>query len=401
MAVFNSLGSNYTADFALRAIFTGNNNYYRRQLINYLEKKYKAKKVILTYKGRESLRLALETINLQNSKVTVGICGFTCYAVYEAVIKAGYEVRYIDFEEGDLNFSMKSLLEAIQKYPSIKILVVQNTLGFPCEMENIAKYCKDRKIILIEDLAHSIGAVYSDGAEAGTVGDFTVLSFSQDKIIDGISGGALIIRNNDFELKHIVSKMPSFKKQLQDKFYPLFTLIIRKTYSIGLGRILHAIFKKINLLSVPMTHLDKEEIYDLQNWYCRLIYRQFMYSQKDLNHRKRIAKIYKDNLPENFIFKKLDSVISLSANLRFPVMTKNRKDIINYLKKKGVYVSDIWYDSPIAPKKYLNLTNYKNECPNSEKISQMIFNLPTHRAVKEQQAKAIALEIGKWKEKNG
>src|SRR2546428_552227 len=69
---------------------------------------------------------------------------------------------------------------------------IQNTLGYPCNIEEVKLICEQKKITLIEDLAHSIGTTYNNGVESGTMGDMTILSFSQDKIIDGISGGALI-----------------------------------------------------------------------------------------------------------------------------------------------------------------------------------------------------------------
>ena len=40
--------------------------------------------------------------------------------------------------------------------------------------------CKEKDIVLIEDLAHCVGAKYLNGKEAGNVGDLVVLSFSQD-----------------------------------------------------------------------------------------------------------------------------------------------------------------------------------------------------------------------------
>jgi len=60
--------------------------------------------------------------------------------------------------------------------------------------------CQENKIVLIEDLAIQL-VLFIPKKEAGTVGDFTILSFSQDKVIDGISGGALIVRNTLYNHK--------------------------------------------------------------------------------------------------------------------------------------------------------------------------------------------------------
>ncbi|MBU3979467.1 DegT/DnrJ/EryC1/StrS family aminotransferase [Patescibacteria group bacterium] len=414
MSVFNSLGSNYDFSFVVRTLFAGNKAGYRLQLIEYLKKKYGGE-VLLTYKGREALRLALRIAGL-SKKYTVGICGFTCYAVYEAVVREGYKVRYLDIAEGDLNFSFEKFIEGIHKHPSMKLLIVQNTLGFPCEMEKISKFCKERKIVLIEDLAHSIGAEYFEEQEAGTVGDYIVLSFSQDKMVDGISGGAVIIKDQRSKIKDQRFINIPLAQQWRDRFYPLLTWIIRETYSFGLGKVLHAIFKKLDLLSKPMGQLQTDKIYRLPNWYCHLIYRQFMGLEEDLTHRRKIASIYANGIHKSVLLNVLMSQISKSSNLRFPIFVplrsdfakassgkqgyegqvEKREELIAFLNKQGIFVSDIWYDSPIAPKRFLRLTDYDHECPNSEKVSSMILNLPTHRNVSERDAEYIVGKVNEW-----
>lgn len=183
MSIFNSLGSNYDFKFVLKSLFSKRDG----DLKNFLEKKYKGQ-VILTYKGRDAIEMALSGLPPGS---LVAINGFTCFAVYEAIKKAGMEALYLDIEKGELNFSPESL----KKAGNVKAVIIQNTLGYPCDIEKIAQVCKENKIILIEDLAHCVGTRYESGIEAGTVGDFVALSFSQDKMIDAISGGALIKKN--------------------------------------------------------------------------------------------------------------------------------------------------------------------------------------------------------------
>lgn len=427
MTIFNSLGSNYNFDFVSHCLFADNKENYRAQLSEYLKKKYEGE-VLLTYKGREALRLALRMISSgveskssrqpRTRKSTVGICGFTCYAVYEAIKQEGYTARYLDIAEDDLNFSFEELVKAIHKYPSMKLLIVQNTLGFPSVMGKISKFCKDRDIILIEDLAHSIGAKYPEKQEAGTIGDFTVLSFSQDKMVDGITGGALVVRNDKFKISNLKFQInkPDGRMQLRDRFYPLFTFLIRKTYRISLGKVLHVFFKKFDLLSKPMNGLQKDGVFGLPNWYCYLIYRQFMGLEEDLVHRRKIASVYADGLNANILRSVLTAQISNASNLRFPIFVplssssaeamagkqgykgqfEKRADLIVFLKKQGIFVSDIWYDSPIAPKSFLQLTDYNHDCPASEKVSSMILNLPTHRNVSEKDARYIVEKVNEW-----
>ncbi len=398
MSIFNSLGSNYDFSYIVRNLFASSDQTYKNKLNKFLEEKYEGKSV-LTYKGREALRLALRIIS-KSEDFTVGICGFTCFAVYEAIVKEGYEVEYLDIEKDSLNFSIETLEVAFKKNPKLKIIFVQNTLGYPCDIESISKFCKDKDIILVEDLAHSIGSKYSNGKEAGTAGDFVMLSFSQDKVVDRVSGGALVIRNSKYheELSKIKSlNVMSPTQKIKDKFYPAFCVLIRNNYSFGFGKVLHFILKKLKSLSNPMIYEDMDNIHDLPSDYAQGVHHQLQTLKNDLSRRRKIASVYMDRLDKKLLNKKIGDTINLSTNLRFPIFLERRVRLIKYLKKNNIYVSDIWYDVPIAPKKYSDKTNYQTgSCPNSENISERILNLPTHRNVSEQDAKFIADKINLW-----
>lgn len=397
MSIFNSLGSNYTFEFVMEAFAAGNQDTDKMLLKKFLEERYGGKAVLL-YKGREAIRLALREISAGtrvSNNVAVGICGFTCFAVYDAVIKEGYDVEYLDIDES-LQFSFETFKKAVEKNPKLKILIIQNTLGYPCDIEKIAKFCKEKDIILIEDLAHSIGAKYANGKEAGIVGDFVILSFSQDKMIDGISGGALIVRNPKFKIEGLDLKQKDARTQNRDRYYPFYTFLIRKLYASGFGKGLHLFLRKKKLLTQPMDNLDTNDLYELPNWYCQLVYSEYKVLEKNLHHRKNIADIYAKTLNKKVLGEFFVNAIPSAANLRFPIFVPDRDKLIEFLKKENIHVSDIWYDAPIGPKKYMSRTNYNGECPVSEKVSERIVNLPTHKNVSINDAKFIAEKVNEW-----
>ncbi len=397
MNIFNSLGSNYDFSFVLKSLLTfdGKSN----NLKKFLEDKYGGQ-VTLLYKGRQAIELALKILNLEEDSY-VAINGFTCFAVYDAVKKAGLNIEYLDIEKGSLNFSSQSLQKKLNENPKIKVVIIQNTLGYPCKAEEISRICKENEIILIEDLAHSIGTRYEGTQEAGMVGDFVALSFSQDKMIDGISGGALIKRTG-VNVIHLEGGIDSHlrgvdtKIQLIDRLYPLFSFLIRNSYFLGIGKILHFTAKKLNLLSRPMDNGSNNELNRLPNWYANLIKDQFEKLEKNLHHRKAISYIYAKSINPKILSSSIVNQISQSSNLRFPIFVNNRINLIQYLESHQIYVSDIWYDGPIAPKKYLSQTDYKNQCPNSEIASDEIVNLPTHINIDEKEAEKISQLINQW-----
>lgn len=383
MNIFNSLGSNYDFSFVLKTLFAKNKQSFHSDLKKFLEKKYGGT-AILVYKGRQAIELALEILNLPKESA-VAINGFTCFAVYKAVNNEGSRVEILDLPNSlDLNFSSDTIIKRLKENPKIKVAIVQNTFGYPCEIEKIAKVCHENNIILIEDLAHSVGTTYANGKKAGTIGDFVVLSFSQDKIIDAVSGGALIIRNKKYQNYKIkqLSRL-SFQQQLIDKLYPLATFIIRKTYKIGFGRSVHFMLKKVNLLSKPMDDSFYAK-YNLPNWYSYLVLENFKNLNKNLAHRKEIASVYNSTLDKKVTSENINSNIQYSANLRYPIFVDNRKSLIEYLEQKEVYVSDIWYDS------------VSEKCNNCKIAADKILNLPTHKNVSAEDAKLLSKKINQW-----
>ncbi|MBI2031799.1 MAG: DegT/DnrJ/EryC1/StrS family aminotransferase [Candidatus Levybacteria bacterium] len=392
MSIFNSLGSNYDLGFAVKALFTSG----KANLKGSLEKKYNGEAILL-FKGRQAITLALKLLNLPtNSEVAIN--GFTCYAVYKAIEEANLMPVLIDIPKDDLNFSAVYLEKKLKTNPNIKVVIVQNTLGFPCDIEAISKICKEKNIFLIEDLAHCAGAKYENGVEAGRVGNFTILSFSQDKIIDVVSGGALIIRNKKYQKNYTdYFEEPPTRKTLTDKLYPTFTLIIRSTYGIGLGKFIHSFLKNLSLLSYPMDN-NLYKMTSLPSWYQLLAQVTLYNLEKQIKHRKKIANIYKENIDKSILLNSVTDGTDFSSNLRFPIFTKKRDDLIKFLKIYNIYVSDIWYDAPIGPVRYMNKVNYQNDCPNSEKISSLILNLPTHKNVSIEKAKFISERINEWLE---
>lgn len=389
MSVFNSLGSNYNFGFALKTVFSKESSGSEDGLKELLEQKYNGK-AQLFYKGREALYALFVSLNFPKGSY-VAINGFTCFVLYEAAKEAGLNVMFLDIEE-DLNFSPETLRRVFAKNNNIKAVVIQNTLGYPADVAEISKICHEKNIILVEDLAHSVGAVYKNGEKAGSLGDFIVLSFSQDKIVDGIAGGALISKKPlSIDMSSIASK-----EELRIRLYPLLTFLIRLAYSTIFGKLFHSLFSSTGLLLGPMKS-KSSKVSRMPALVIPLVLEAFRKHEENIAHRRKISKIYSEKINKKLLSSSIASKVDRSSNLRFPIFVESRESLITFLKNYGVYVSDIWYDAPISPKRYIPLTNYKKgECPKSERISNQILNLPTHINVSEKDAVRISGLVNKW-----
>jgi dTDP-4-amino-4,6-dideoxygalactose transaminase len=210
-------------------------------------------------------------------------------------------------------------------------------------------------------------------------------------MIDAVSGGALIIRSTHYA-KNIVSEnhtpIPK-ERMLKDRLYPLFTWLIRHMYASSTGKILHLLLKKMHALPNPMDVPKASCGYVLADSYAVMVRKEYAVLEDNLAHRRSIANMYASRLPKDVLISSIRDKIYRGSCLRFPVFVKDPKAAVLALAKKGIYISDTWYDSPVGPGRYLGLTDYAGQCPSSEKICRKILNLPTHINVSEVKARDI------------
>ncbi|MEI7668170.1 MAG: aminotransferase class I/II-fold pyridoxal phosphate-dependent enzyme, partial [Erysipelotrichaceae bacterium] len=117
---------------------------------------------------------------------------------------------FIDSDLETWNIDPKCLELAIKKYPQVKALIVVHLYGLSVDMDRIIEICSKHHIILIEDAAESLGALYK-GKYTGTLGDYGIYSFNGNKIIT-TSGGGMLVSNN----KERMIKVRSWATQSRD-----------------------------------------------------------------------------------------------------------------------------------------------------------------------------------------
>ena len=386
--IFSSVGSNYSRSLMRHALLPGGRN-DRRALLTYLEKRYNAQDVQLSYKGREAIALGLAQLNLPVGSF-VAVNGYTCYAVFQAVTAVGCLPYYLDPAKDSLNFDAEGLEQALKAEPKIAAIMIQNTMGIPCDIEAIAKVCNAHKLPLVEDLAHSLGMMYSNGQEAGTVGDWAALSFAQYKVIDAVSGGALVSQTKlDITDK---PQLTTLRRRLVDPLFPFITGVIRRTYRLGLGRYIQKLMTSLRLMPKPIEGSAKPW-HTLTNWHARLTVKALSELETNLAHRQEIAARYRQELPASVQLPHLDG----SIYVRWPMLVDDPKSLVDHLAKAGIYVSDIWYDAPVSPIRLLHETNYQTGmCPRAEELSQHMINLPTHIRIDDTAATRIIKEVNTW-----
>lgn len=115
----------------------------------------------------------------------------TFCASVNPVVYEGGEPVFIDCEQDTWNMSPEALEKAFQLYPDVKIVILVHLYGTPARMDEIRKVTDKYGAVIVEDAAEALGAAYK-GRMAGSLGDYSVISFNGNKIITGSSGGMFL-----------------------------------------------------------------------------------------------------------------------------------------------------------------------------------------------------------------
>ncbi len=110
-----------------------------------------------------------------------------------AAIRSGAEVQFVDCNRDDLCMSFADFQRAAEEHKPKAAFLVHIGGHIAFEVEEIARYCQENEIFLIEDCAHAHGAAWH-GRRAGTWGDAGVYSLYATKTISTGEGGVLVSR---------------------------------------------------------------------------------------------------------------------------------------------------------------------------------------------------------------
>ncbi len=346
--------------------------------------------------GRSSLLAILHALGLQKGDEVL-LQAFTCNAVPNPVLWAGFKPVYVDCSEDDFNIDIADLKGKITSQS--KVVIVQHTFGKPADIDAIAEICQKHNLILVEDCAHALGAKYQERL-VGTFGKAAFFSFSRDKVISSVYGG-MVVTNDDQLAKNIQTfqqgiNHPSLYWIFQQLLHPvLMNWIILPTYEI-FGKYLLIVFQWLQILSKAVHWKEKRGKMPgyfprrMPNALAALALHQFRKLERFNKYRKEVAEFYSQALT-NTSYKILDTQYQHdSMFLRFPVKYLKAHDIIKKAWAHNFLIGD-WYTTPIAPHdtKVDTMQYVQGSCPVAERLARTTFNLPTHINVSKLDAQRI------------
>jgi dTDP-4-amino-4,6-dideoxygalactose transaminase len=138
--------------------------------------------------GTDALHLPLVAIGVRPGDEVV-LPAFTFFATAEAVSYTGATPVFADIDPASFNLSLDSLREKVT--PKTRAVIVVHLFGQCAALDEIAAFCRERKLVLIEDCAQALGAEYQ-GRRAGGWGDFGCFSFYPTKNLAAVGDAGMI-----------------------------------------------------------------------------------------------------------------------------------------------------------------------------------------------------------------
>ena len=310
---------------------------------------------------------ALEcALNIIKKKGEVIIPSWTWVSTANAVLNTGNIPVFADVDINSRNINALEIKKCITK-KTIAVIVV-HFAGLPCEMDNILKLTKKRKIEIIEDSAETLGATW----KKKYTGSFGIgcFSFFPTKNITTCEGGMLT--TNSMERYIEIKKL--------------------KAHGINNSKKKHFWNREADLAG---------HNYRLPNHLAGLGISQFRQLSKFNKQRKKIAKKY-DNffkkLPDKFHVQKVNSNLTHSYQMySILINSKYRNNLLYYLRKNKIEAS-VHFDPPLHQQKYLK--KYSKKLPNTEKLAKEIITLPIYPRLKQNALNRIFKVIKNWCKKN-
>lgn len=378
------------------------NDQHDRELFREEFKEYMAGPtgVYLFNSGRSALLTILKSLSLKKDDEVI-IQAFTCNAVSNPILWAGAKPIYVDIDE-TFNIHTGSLEEKITSHT--KVIIIQHTFGIPARIDEITAIAKKYDIIVIEDCAHALGALYKN-KKVGTFGDIAFFSFGRDKIISSVYGGALIVNNHAFgkniEEEYKTVPYPTRSWTIQQLLHPPLTFLALVSYHFG-GKYLLYASQRLHLLSYAVTQDERRGLKPpyfatrLPGALAHLAHVQFNKLEALNGHRRALATIYKNGI-KNHAFTLPKKYDEGSIFLRYPVLHSEASDIIAAAKKGGMILGD-WYRGVVAPLgTHRDTMGYSaGSCQRAENAATNVINLPTNIRTSKRDAQKIVDFLNAW-----
>ena len=344
---------------ALRIIKSGKVNYWTGNKCSEFEDKFK-KKFGLNYSitmanGSVALDAAINVLNLKKTDEVL-VTPRSYVSTASCVQKTPAKIKFVDIDLNNQNLSPDLINKKINK--NTKVIICAHLAGWPCDIDKIKKIIGKRKIFIIEDCSQAHGAKINK-KHVGSLGDISIWSFCNDKIISTLGEGGMIACKE----KKIWKKLWAYKDcgKNYDKIFKRRKSKLFNWVHDYQGTNLRMTEIQAAIGIIQLKNLDKM-VY-LRNRNCNYIWNNIIDNKL----------IYSPKIPKNI----------LHSGYRCYIFAKNKKirnEFLEYLHRRGIDANQ--GSCPEIYKELRFKRNYKIKIlTNAQKIGDQSISLPSHNFI--------------------
>jgi dTDP-4-amino-4,6-dideoxygalactose transaminase len=302
-----------------------------------------------------------------NQEVEVILPSISCATPANTALLAGVTPRFADV---DVSTGMPTLEHIQARWtPQTRAVVFIHLFGHTADLHPLTAWCREKNILLIEDLAQALGARLPDGTSAGSVGDFSVYSFNPTKILE-CGGGALSIQSS--KLASICAELAE-SDPLPANIDEQLAMTLALSYR-NLHHSLVALLRTRTIDQVSSAFLKLQPAY--RSLYLRPIkapialLAAWKSLPQILDHRRRNAATYDERLSGG-PWQRLSQWQQSGVCWRYSLLMNSPDRLANFseaVRRDGFHVSNLYW--PVN-----DFFRPSDACPNADRFARRIVNL--------------------------
>lgn len=357
-------------------------NLYRQDFVEY----FKADSAFSFWKARVALYVILKALGVGPGDEVI-LPGYTCVMDVNPIMYLGAKPVYVDIEPETFNMNVALLEEKIT--PNTKVIIAQHTYGYVCDVDSIIEIANKHNVKVIEDCCLAFGSTYK-GKLAGTMGVASYFSGQWNKPFTTGLGGVAVCFNKALSAKiedvckDIIQPSTKEKLMLAVQYCVYKTFIYPRTTAMAQSLFRWLTKKGIVVGSSSTAEFNPVMAPDFfkamsclqSGWGAK----QLSKIDKNISHRRSMATLYDELLSKNdWESRKYNAELQDPVMVRYPVRIAQKEKALEMAASAGVELGS-WFECPLHPiETPLEKYHYKiGMCPEAEKASLEVVNLPLH-----------------------
>ncbi len=299
---------------------------YSSNDIDYYELKQKlGKSFSYASRGRHAIYHILKSLEVKG-KCIIPI--YSCPTIAQAVKKAGLEVCYCDINVEDLNLSFESFVEC-HKRNEATCVIVPSLYGNPADLLKFEAYCKQNKIIMIDDGAQSFGAKL-DNRYISTFGDGGLFAFSPGKSTPAPMGALFWSANKEYKIPY-TKRHKLIHKIIYENYQ------INRVKSYKYNNLYNKIIKYFSIYAEKYNDIKNDGIFSFEKEYLGSVLKSFF--NGNYNYRNEYFDTFYNRFCKQKAFRILKAQQGISINHKIVLILdtiEKTNGLTEYLNKSGI-----------------------------------------------------------------